>query len=112
VRTRLLAVFLALHGFAHFGGTSGSLKLIDQGKAADCLGGSWTVSDPTTLRILAGAWAAIGIAFLAAAAMVWRRPAAAGYVACAQPHPAVARLAPPTPRMASAPHAEDGNVQV
>lgn len=75
LRRRLLAVFLALHGFAHFAGTSGSLQLIDQGKATDYLGGSWTVSDPTTLRTLAAAWAAMGIAFVVVAAMVWRHPA-------------------------------------
>ena len=78
LRTRLLSVFLALHGVAHFAGSTTSLKLIGQGKAAEYLGGSWVVADPTTLRILAAAWAAIGIAFLVVvAAMVWRHPASA-----------------------------------
>jgi hypothetical protein len=73
LRSRLLTVFLALHGLGHFAGTSGSLQLIDQGKTADYLAGFWVVSDPTTLRILAVAWAATGVAFLVFAAMVWGR---------------------------------------
>jgi hypothetical protein len=75
LRTRLLAVFLALHGLAHFAGTSRSLQLVDQGKAADYLGGFWVISDPAALRILAAAWAAVGIAFFVVAAIVWRHPA-------------------------------------
>lgn len=75
--TRLLAVFLALHGVAHVAGTTDSLRLAGDGQAIDYLGGAWTISDPAALRALAVAWAAAGIAFLALAVLVWLRPARA-----------------------------------
>jgi hypothetical protein len=74
---RLLAVVLALHGLAQLAGTSDSLRLAGDGQAADYLGGAWTISDPAVLRALAVAWAALGIAFLALAVLVWLRPARA-----------------------------------
>jgi hypothetical protein len=77
LRTRLVAVFLALHGLTHFAGTSVSLKLIDQGKAADYLGGFWVIAAPAALRILAAAWATTAVVFFVIAAIVWHRPAAA-----------------------------------
>ena len=75
--TRLLAVFLALHGLAHVAGTTDSLRLAGDGEAAEYLGSAWTISDPAVLRVLAVAWAVAGIAFLALAVLVWLRPARA-----------------------------------
>ena len=77
LRTRLLAGFLALHGVAHFAGTTDSLRLAGDGEAAEYLGGAWTISDPAVLRVLAVAWTAAGIAFLALAVLVWLCPARA-----------------------------------
>ena len=73
--TRLLAVFLGLHGVAHFAGTGDSFTAAADGESVDYLGGAWTLTDPTLLRAMGVAWALVGAAFLLAAAIAWmRRP--------------------------------------
>jgi hypothetical protein len=69
VDRRLLAVFVALHGLAHFAGTSDLLARAADGRAADLLIG--TTSNPLTLRVLAVAWAATAVAYLAVAVPIW-----------------------------------------
>ncbi len=76
--TGAVAVFIVLHGFAHFVGTSESLSLVTQGRAARYLGGTWLVSSPDLLRIIAIAWAVAGVALIVAGTLVWLRPATAG----------------------------------
>lgn len=71
------SVFLVLHGIAHFAGVAGHLERIDEGAAEEYLGGAWSISDPSALRVLAVIWALAGLAFVAAAAVVaTRRPPA------------------------------------
>ena len=69
--TRVFAVLLAIHGYAHFVGTAQSLRLLDEHEPAHLLGGSWTLTSPVALIALAVLWAAAGIAFLVTAALVW-----------------------------------------
>ena len=73
--TRVLAVFLGLHGVAHFAGTGDSFAAAADGDSVDYLGGAWTLSDPTVLRAMGVVWALVGAAFLLTAAITWmRRP--------------------------------------
>ena len=73
--TRLLAVFLGLHGVAHFAGTGDSFTAAADGESVDYLGGAWTLTDPTLLRAMGVVWALVGAGFLIAAAITWmRRP--------------------------------------
>ena len=73
--TRSLAVFLVLHGVAHFAGTGDSFTKAADRESVDYLGGAWTLSDPTLLRALGVVWALLGAAFVFAAAVTWmRRP--------------------------------------
>ena len=73
--TRVLAVFLGLHGVAHFAGTGDSFTAAADGESVDYLGGAWTLTDPTVLRAMGVVWALVGAAFLLAAAIAWmRRP--------------------------------------
>ena len=73
--TRVLAVFLGLHGVAHFAGTGDSFTAAADGESVDYLGGAWTLTDPTVLRAMGIVWALVGAAFLLAAAIAWmRRP--------------------------------------
>ena len=51
--TRLLAVFLGLHGVAHFAGTGDSFTAAADGESVDYLGGAWTLTDPALLRAAA-----------------------------------------------------------
>ena len=72
---RVLAVFLGLHGVAHFAGTGDSFTAAADGESVDYLGGAWTLSDPTMLRAVGVVWALVGAAFVVAAAIAWmRRP--------------------------------------
>jgi hypothetical protein len=71
----VLAVFLGLHGVAHFAGTGDSFIAAANGESVDYLGGAWTLSDPTVLRAMGVVWALVGAAFVLAAAIAWiRRP--------------------------------------
>jgi hypothetical protein len=83
--TKAFAVFLALHGIAHFVGTSESLRNATDGTAVDYLGGAWQISSPTLLRTLGVAWAVEGAAFLLTAWAYWialpRRRALLAFVA-------------------------------
>jgi hypothetical protein len=73
--TRVLAVFLGLHGVAHFAGTDDSFTAAADGESVDYLGGAWTLSDPTVLRAMGVVWALVGAAFVLAAVIAWmRRP--------------------------------------
>lgn len=73
--TRVLAMFVGLHGVAHFAGTGDSFTAAADGESVDYLGGAWTLTDPTVLRAMGVVWALVGAAFLLAAAIAWmRRP--------------------------------------
>ena len=73
--TRVLGVFLALHGLAHLVGTSASFDRAAAGDSAEYLGGAWTLSDPALLRLAGLIWALVAVAFLYAGAVAWlRRP--------------------------------------
>ena len=73
--TRVLAMFVGLHGVAHFAGTGDSFTAAADGESVDYLGGAWTLTDPTVLRAMGIVWALVGAAFLLAAAIAWmRRP--------------------------------------
>ena len=75
VPTRVLGVFLALHGFAHLVGTSASFDRAADGDSAQYLAGAWTLSDPALLRLAGLVWALVAAAFLYAGAVAWlRRP--------------------------------------
>jgi predicted CoA-binding protein len=67
------ATLLALHGVAQFVGTTATLRMIDDGRPANLLDGLWVVSSAGWLRLIAAGWAALGVATLAAAALVWIR---------------------------------------
>ena len=72
---RVLAVFLGVHGVAHFAGTGDSFTAAADGGSVDYLGGALTLSDPTVLRAMGVVWALVGAAFVIAAAIAWmRRP--------------------------------------
>ena len=73
--TRVLAMFVGLHGVAHFAGTGDSFTAAADGESVDYLGGAWTLTDPPVLRAMGIVWALVGAAFLLAAAIAWmRRP--------------------------------------
>jgi hypothetical protein len=67
-------LLVALHGAAHFVGTSESFT-----RAADVTG-AWTLSDPSLLRGFGVLWALLGIGLLLAGVAIWagalRRPVA------------------------------------
>jgi hypothetical protein len=71
--SRPLAVFLAAHGVAHWVGTSRSFQDAADGTTVDYLGGAWSISSPTTLRMLGVLWVIAGAAFLVAAWAYWTR---------------------------------------
>lgn len=74
--TRILAVFVGLHGVAHLAGTSDSFSKAADGESVEYLAGAWTLSNPTLLRAVGVVWVLAGAAFLFAAATTWmRRPA-------------------------------------
>lgn len=68
---RLLALFLLLHGLAHLAGTSDAFSRASGGKSVDYLAGGWSVSDPTSLRLLGVLWMLVAVAFVAAAVVTW-----------------------------------------
>jgi hypothetical protein len=68
---RALAVFLVLHGIAHFVGTGGTMEVVREGGAAELLAGAWTPNDATLLTTFAVLWAVSGIAFAVVAVMLW-----------------------------------------
>ena len=73
--TRVLGVFLALHGLVHLVGTSASFDQAADGDSAGYLAGAWNLSDPTLLRLAGLVWALVAVAFLYAGAITWlRRP--------------------------------------
>ena len=73
--TRVLGVFLVLHGVAHLVGTSASFDRAADGDPAEYLAGTWTLSDPALLRLAGVVWALVAVAFLYAGAVAWlRRP--------------------------------------
>ncbi len=84
---RILAVVVARHGLAHLAGTADVLGRARDGRAADHLAGAWTVGDPTALRALGVAWAALALALVIVSAGIaaGRRwwPRRLGHVAAA-----------------------------
>jgi hypothetical protein len=68
---RSLAVLVGAHGFAHLVGTIHAFSRAANGRSLDYLAGNWTVSDPTTMRVLGVAWAVMVLAFLATGAAMW-----------------------------------------
>lgn len=68
-----LTVVLALHGIAHFVGLVESFEAAGGGRSVDHLGGVWTVSDPTLLRVLGVVWAVVGTLVVLSAVLVLLR---------------------------------------
>jgi len=68
---RALAVFMVMHGVAHFVGLQASLQAIDQHRGVDYAAGLWTITDPTTLRVFAVLWGLAGAAWFVIAPVVW-----------------------------------------
>ncbi len=66
-----LSLFFAAHGMAHLVGTSRSFQAVSDGESLDYLGGAWTISDPTMLRLVGVAWAVVAVAYMAAATGEW-----------------------------------------
>ena len=61
----VLAVLLALHGYAHFVGTADNLRRLDEHSTGQLL--DWTITSPALLGTLAILWAALGSGFIIAA---------------------------------------------
>lgn len=74
----VLAVFLVLHGIAHFVGVSGNIGSITDNDRVDLVGGAFTTSNDLVFGVLAVAWALLGLGFLAVAVLVWRGTPSAG----------------------------------
>lgn len=68
-----LAVFLAMHGVAHFAGLVDSFDKARAGGQAEYLGGAWTISDPSVLRAVGVLWAGVGTVVILAAVLVLLR---------------------------------------
>ena len=73
VLMRGLGALLVLHGAAHFAGTEDSFGKAADGGSVDYLAGLWTISDPTLLRVFGIVWALLGLGFIFAGAITWRR---------------------------------------
>ena len=69
---RSLATFVALHGVAHLVGTATAFQNAADGETAEYLGGLWDISSPAVLRTVGIAWAVMAVAFVLAAALIWR----------------------------------------
>src|SRR3954471_11696698 len=54
---RGVAAFLALHGVAHFEGTSDAFTKAADGRSVEYLAGAWTVADLSVLRVFGVVWA-------------------------------------------------------
>ncbi len=67
----LVAVVVFVNGFAHLAGTTEALGAAEDGTSLDYLGGAWVVSDPTTLRVAAAAWALLAALFAVCAVLIW-----------------------------------------
>ncbi|MDP3892993.1 hypothetical protein [Nocardioides sp.] len=74
----VLAVFLVLHGIAHFVGVSGNIGSIADNDRVDLLGGAFTTSNDLVFGVLAVAWALLGLGFWVVAVLVWRGTPSAG----------------------------------
>ena len=61
---------LVLHGIAHFAGLVDSFDKADAGGSVDYLGGAFTISDPTLLRVAGVLWAVAGTAVVLSALLV------------------------------------------
>ncbi len=73
---RAVAAFVTLHGLAHLASTGDLLTRVAEHRSAEFLGGTWTVSDPAALRLLAVAAALLAAAYVGAAVAIWAaRPA-------------------------------------
>jgi hypothetical protein len=71
VAWRAFGVFLGVHGLAHLVGTETSFRFADEGGTAHYLGGLWSISDPTVLRVVGVVWVLPAAAFLLAAWGFW-----------------------------------------
>jgi hypothetical protein len=72
-----LAVFIALHGIAHFVGVRSNLNRANDRTTAEYLGGAWSISSSSALRVLAVIWALVGLGVIAASVLLAMRPATA-----------------------------------
>jgi len=75
--SRLLAVFLVMHGVAHFVGVTGTITHIRDGTSASVAADTWSVGNGVVLGVLAALWAVAGLAFMVVAVMLWLHAAAA-----------------------------------
>ncbi|MGH8835096.1 MAG: hypothetical protein ACRDWG_08905 [Actinomycetes bacterium] len=68
-----LAVVLVLHGVAHFAGSTDLSAEADARQDVYYLGGLWTISDPSVLRVVGVLWAVVGaLVVLSAGAVLLR----------------------------------------
>jgi hypothetical protein len=65
-----VAIVLALHGVAHFAGLVDSFAMAGAGGNAEYLGGLWTISDATALRVVGLLWGVVGFVVVLSAALV------------------------------------------
>lgn len=68
---RALALFVGAHGLAHIVGTTHAFSRAADGRSLDYLTGSWTISNPTTLRAVGVLWAVMALGFVASGAAIW-----------------------------------------
>ncbi len=71
VVSRLLAVFLVMHGIAHFVGVTGTIGSIREGGTQELAAGAWSAGNDALLALLAVLWAVAGAGFVVTAALVW-----------------------------------------
>lgn len=75
--SRLLAVFLVMHGVAHFVGMSGNITHLRDGTPAPLAADTWSVGNDVVLGVLGVLWAVVGLAFIVVAVLLWLHAAAA-----------------------------------
>jgi hypothetical protein len=69
----LFAVVLAMHGVAHFVGTTGNVSSISNRETVNLLGGAFATSNLVVFAVLALLWAIVGAGFIGVAVLVWRQ---------------------------------------
>ena len=68
---RVLAGFLAIHGFAHLVGTTEAVTAIGDDTSVDYLFGQWTLTDTAVLVGAAAVWAPVAVGFALVGVATW-----------------------------------------
>lgn len=68
---RVLAVFLAIHGFAHLVGTTEAISAIGDDTSVDYILGQWTITSTGLLAGSAALWTAVAVGFAAVGVATW-----------------------------------------